>query len=299
LTVRLARASIVIRCLNEAAHIGNVIDLVQKQNWDDIEVIAVDSGSTDGTLQILADHDVHVVHIDKDEFSFGRSLNRGCAVASGEFLVFLSAHCYPTDSMWLPNLIEPFDDPKVAVVYGRQRGLPESRFSEQQLLKRWFPDEPMPRQEGPFTNNANSAIRRELWLHHPYDEDLPGLEDLAWAADIGKEGWWVSYQPAATVHHIHSESWTQLRNRYRREAITFQKVFPHEHFNLFDLVRLTFRSVRADMGAAREEHQLRRHWYDICMFRLNQYLGTYQGFHTRWPGSSELKRRFYYPEETQ
>jgi glycosyltransferase involved in cell wall biosynthesis len=290
-------ASIIVRCLNEAEHLPALFDGLKKQSFRDFEVIVVDSGSTDGTLELLAGEDVTLLHIAKDEFSFGRSLNLGCGAARGEFLVFISAHCHPVDEHWLANLLDGFEDPQVAAVYGKQRGVESSHFSERQIFKRWFPEQSMARQEEPFSNNANCAIRRSLWEQFSYDEDLPGLEDTAWASKVMRHGWWISYRADAGVLHVHNESPTQTMRRYQREAITFQRIFPHEHFNIVDFVRLSIRNILKDWSEARREGVfVKEAWY-ILRFRMAQFLGTYRGFHTRWPGSSDLKRRFYYPEE--
>lgn len=289
-------ASIVIRCLNEAEHLPTLFDRLKRQTFRDYEVIVVDSGSTDGTLDIVKNEDVTLLHIEKERFSFGRSLNLGCSAARGDYLVFISAHCYPVGDDWLANLLDGFSDPKVAVSYGKQRGVEGSHFSERQIFRRWFPDDSVERQEGPFSNNANCAVRRTLWLEHPYDEDLPGLEDVAWAARIVRDGWWVTYRADAEVLHVHNETPSQTRRRYQREAITFQRVFPQEHFNFVDLVRLLATNVWRDWMAARQEGVFLREVAYIVRFRTAQFVGTYQGFRTRWPGSSELKRRFYYPE---
>ncbi len=291
------KASIVIRCHNEAEHIGKLFAELKRQSFTDYELVVVDSGSDDGTLDIVEGEDVVLEHIRKEDFSFGRSLNIGCGAASGEFLVFISAHCYPEHENWLANLISAFDDEKVAVVYGKQRGIPESHFSERQILRRWFPEESVPRQDGPFSNNANAAIRKSLWESNPYDETLTGLEDVAWAQQVMRDGWWVSYRADAGVIHVHDETPSQIRNRYRREAITFQKVFPGEHFNAWDFVRLSTRNVVADTRAALSEGQGASSVWSIVRFRMSQFAGTYQGFHMRRPPSSDLKKRFYYPEE--
>jgi rhamnosyltransferase len=291
------RASIVIRCHNEAEHIGKLLAELKRQTFTDHEIVVVDSGSDDGTLDIVSNEDLILEHIRKEDFSFGRSLNVGCRAASGEILVFISAHCYPEHEDWLANLVSGFEDDKVAVVYGKQRGIPESHFSERQIFRSWFPDVSVPRQEGPFSNNANAAIRRDLWEKHPYDETLTGLEDVAWAQEVMRDGWWVSYRADAGVVHVHHETSGQTRNRYRREAITFQKVFPGEHFNIWDFLRLSSRNVIADSRAAFGEGAGLASLWPIVRFRLSQFAGTYQGFHMRRPPSSDLKKRFYYPEE--
>lgn len=289
--------SIVIRCHNEVEHLGGVVEAIRGQEFGDYEIIAVDSGSNDGTVELLEQLEVEIIHIAKDQFSFGRSLNMGCKAARGEILVFLSAHCYPANGEWLSNLVAGFDDAEVAAIYGKQRGVETSAFSEHQILRRWFPEQSVPRQDQPFINNANCAVRRVVWEQYPYDEELPGLEDVAWAKTVMEAGWHIGYRSDATVHHVHDETRAETRNRYHREAITFQKVFPSEHFNLLDFFRLSGRNIAADWKAARQQGVLWRKWAEIIGFRLAQFWGTYRGFHTRWPSSSELKRRFYYPGE--
>lgn len=290
------RASIVVRCYNEAAHLPKLFHELKRQTLRDFELIVVDSGSDDGTLEIVQGEDVILQHIKKENFSFGRSLNIGCRVASGEFLVFISAHCYPEHEKWLENLLDGFEDEDVASVYGKQRGIPDSHFSERRIFQRWFPDTSVDRQEDPFSNNANCAIRRSLWEEFRYDESLTGLEDVAWAQSVMRNGWWVSYRADAGVIHVHNESPSQTRNRYMREAITFQKVFPHEHFNAWDLVTLSIRNVIQDWKAAWRDGVVIRNLWPIVRFRIAQFTGTYQGFHTRRAPSSDLKQRFYYPE---
>lgn len=289
-------ASIVIRCYNEAEHLPKLFAELKRQSFRDFEVVVVDSGSKDGTLEIVEAEDANLQHIKKENFSFGRSLNIGCRAARGEFLVSISAHCYPEHETWLENLLDGFDDDKVAAVYGKQRGIAESHFSERQIFRRWFPDRSIERQDNPFSNNANCAVRRSLWEKFPYDESLTGLEDVAWAQQVMREGWWISYRADAGVIHVHNESPSQIRNRYMREAITFQKSFPHEHFNAWDFLRLSIRNILKDWRAARSEGALLSNLWPIVRFRLAQFAGTYQGFHTRRPPSSDLKQRFYYPE---
>jgi cellulose synthase/poly-beta-1,6-N-acetylglucosamine synthase-like glycosyltransferase len=100
---------------------------------------------------------VRILSIRPEQFSFGRSLNLGCSAASGEFIVIASAHVYPVYKDWLEQLLAPFVDPDVALVYGRQRGNEQTKYSEQQIFVRWFPAQSCPRQEHPFCNNANAA----------------------------------------------------------------------------------------------------------------------------------------------
>jgi glycosyltransferase involved in cell wall biosynthesis len=79
--------SIVIRCYNEEENIGRLLTGIFEQSINDIEVIVVDSGSTDRTFSIASSFPVSIHNISPREFSFGRALNVGCTAATGEFIV--------------------------------------------------------------------------------------------------------------------------------------------------------------------------------------------------------------------
>ena len=83
------RISIVIRTLNEAMYLDHLLSAIAVQKIAGLghEVILIDSGSTDDTLSIAENHGRRILHIARDEFSFGRSLNMGCEAANGEILV--------------------------------------------------------------------------------------------------------------------------------------------------------------------------------------------------------------------
>jgi glycosyltransferase involved in cell wall biosynthesis len=293
------RCSIVIRAYNEEKHIGRLLTGIMQQTIKDVEIILVDSGSTDRTLAIASQYPVRILHIQPEEFTFGRSLNRGISAAKGDLIVIASAHVYPVYPDWLARLLEPFEDPKVAVTYGKQRGPESSKFSEQQLFHRWYPDHSDPRQAHPFCNNANAAIRRSLWERRPYDETLSGLEDLDWAVWAMDQGYAVAYVAEAEMIHVHNETPRGVYNRYRREAMAFKRIFPNERFTLWDLARLTVSNIASDLWHAGRQGVLSKHWRSIFWFRWMQFWGTFQGYRQSGPLTWQLRQTFYYPRGMQ
>lgn len=262
----------------------------------DYEVILVDSGSTDGTLNIARANGVdEIVYIKPENFSFGRALNYGCEAASGTYCIIASAHVYPKRDDWLETLLRKFSDHNVGLVYGKQRGNAITTFSEKQIFKQWFPAYDIDHQTHPFCNNANTAIRRELWKEYPYDEKLTGLEDVAWAKQIQKAGYEISYDSKAEVVHVHDETAREVYNRYRREAYAHRQVIPNHYFSFLDFLRLSSSHILSDYSAALDENTLWENLFDIPKFRLLQFWGTYRGFTQEGPISEELWQRFYYP----
>src|SRR6185436_19806923 len=269
--------SIVIRAYNEEKHISRLLEGIQHQTANDVEVILVDSGSSDSTVSIAESFGAKIVHIPPQEFTFGRSLNLGIQAALSEFIVIASAHVYPVYPDWLATLLHPFEDHEVALVYGKQRAAESAKFSEQQIFHQWYPDISKPRQETAFCNNANSAIRRSLWEKNPYDDTLTGLEDLAWAKWAKEQGYDIAYVAEAEVIHVHNETPRGVFNRYRREAMAFKQIYPESHFSVYDFLRLTAMNILSDLRHAAREGVLWKTIASIFWFRFMQFYGTCMG----------------------
>lgn len=289
--------SIVIRTLNEGKWLRQLLEAVGSQalSQGGHETIIVDSGSTDGTLDIAREYQCRVISIRKEEFTFGRSLNRGCAAAEGRNLAFISGHCIPTNGTWLRDLVAPLESGDAQYAYGRQLGYQTTRFSEKQIFEKYFPASRQFAQGGFFCNNANAALRRDVWVNHPFDEELTGLEDMQLGKRLLAAGMKLAYVPEAGVFHIHEENWAKIRLRYEREAIALQQIMPEVHLNMSDFLRYFISAVLHDSGAALQEKVLLRFFPEIVAFRLNQYWGSYRGNNDHRRLSLQNKERYFYP----
>jgi rhamnosyltransferase len=290
--------SIIIRTFNEEKHIGRLIVGIKHQlfkDFVDIEIIIVDSGSTDSTVSIARGLGAQILSIRKQDFSFGRALNLGCKNAKGEILVFVSAHVYPIYTNWLDELLAPFENKKVGLVYGRQIGNHDSKFSETQIFSKWFPNVSEINQETPFCNNANCAIRKIIWESISYDESLTGLEDLDWGKKILANGWQIDYNADALIVHVHEEDFSQIKNRYRREAIALKQIIPKVHVGFLGFLKLFISNSFSDFFQASRQGVLFKEFHSIICFRFMQFYGTYLGHLQKGNITKELKNRFYYP----
>lgn len=291
--------SIIIRCFNEEKHIGNLINSIKSQAYDNYEIVIVDSGSTDSTIDIVKNYPVKIIRIKPEEFTFGFSLNRGCEAAKGNYLVLASAHVLPFDDKWLDELIRPFKNPDVSVVYGRQIGNNVTKFSEHQVFAQQFPGISNFAQTTPFCNNANCAVRRSIWKDYLYDESLTGLEDLDFGNKVIKNGKLIAYNADAAVYHMHEESAEEIFNRYKREAIALKRIFPDSHLYLLECLYLWLSNLMLDVLRAIKNHKFMRNFSDIIIFRTMQYFGTYSGIHVRSELTREMLMKFYYPRKPQ
>ncbi|MDO8425870.1 MAG: alcohol dehydrogenase catalytic domain-containing protein [bacterium] len=271
--------SIIIRTFNEEKHIVNLLDAIRTQVHQEHESILVDSGSTDRTLELARPRCDSIIAIESRNFTFGYSLNVGCRAARGEQCVIVSAHAIPTDDGWLEQLIAPFTDDRVAMVYGRHIGSGPTKFSEGVDFERFWGAAETARHPFPyFANNANAAIRTARWREHPFDEYLTGLEDIAWAREMMGRGYRVVYAADAAAHHIHDEAWPQVYQRYRREAVAARRLqLPAPPLASPRPLALLSNIVR-DMRIARGE-QRRVPLAEILQFRYRQWAGTRDGWY--------------------
>ncbi len=288
--------SIIIRSYNEEKHIEKLLIGITKQRLKTKEIILIDSGSTDKTVEIAKKYNVKILRINKKDFTFGGALNIGCNYASSEILVFVSAHVYPLKINWLEKLISPFQSRDVLVSYGKQIGNHKTKFSEHQIFRKWFPNISYTSNKNYFCNNANCSIRKNIWKKYNFNEDLTGLEDLDLAKKIvdNNEGK-ISYISDAEIVHVHEESWVQIRNRYRRESIALLKINPKLKIKLFQCIILFFGNVYSDLFRAIKEKILIYNLIPILLFRFNQFYGIYLGFNMQININKEIRDKFFFP----
>jgi rhamnosyltransferase len=239
-------ASIIIRTKNEEALLGDTLRRIYSQTTRDFEVIVVDSGSIDRTLQIARSFPTDVVAIPAAEFTYGRALNIGAAHARGEVLVALSAHALPLTDQWLARLLGHFADPRVAGVWGGQSAALDGPLSE-----RVYTQDLATYLHNVFDgfSNANGAIRRALWVERPWREDLPGSEDKEWAYWALRAGYHLVHDGGATVFHHHRESVGQVWRRAHRERAGYAAFLDLPRMTLVDIPR---RAYWRGLGVIRE-----------------------------------------------
>ena len=225
--------SIVLLTHEAGPNLERVLDAVfTQEKAPPFEVIAIDTASSDGTLERLARWPVRVERIARDEFSHPGTRNRAVRLARGEVVVFLVQDAIPAHPRWLANLVAALDDPRVAAAYSRQipraganpivrrdieRGAPPTRRVTRIDDTEPFLVEEYRRHPLAFIafSHVASCARRRLLLEHPLDERLPMVEDQEWCRRILEAGWTVVYEPSSVVVHSHEHRLAEL---YRRQA---------------------------------------------------------------------------------
>lgn len=288
--------SIIIRTLNEEKYLPECLNQINNQVIDeDVEIIVVDSGSTDKTIAIAKEFGVIIRTILKEDFTFGRSLNIGCDASRGRILVFLSAHCIPCNRYWLINLVAPLKSGVAKYTYGRQVGRDgTTKFSEKQIFAKYFPESSAVPQDGYFCNNANAAILRDTWSAYQFDETLTGLEDMELAARLVEDNAHIAYVSEASVEHIHEETWRRVKIRFEREAFALRRIDPTINLRFHDAIRMCLVSIVKDVSA--QPISRIKEVQEIIYYRICQYFGSYIGSVRGQSISKTAKESYFYPD---
>jgi len=218
----MGRVSLVMPTLNGMRTLPRVFEALRSQQAaHDLEVVAIDSESTDGTPAFLERQNVTLLRITRREFNHGTTRNLGIRNSTGDFIVLLVQDAVPVGNEWLTHLIAPFaSDASIAGTFGRQLPYEDASEITRWALSRWVAAGGEPRVVGPLTpaewraltpaarldlcafDNVCSCIRRSVWQRHPF-EPVVIAEDLGWSRDVLLDGHRIAFVPSACVRHSH------------------------------------------------------------------------------------------------
>ncbi|WP_265258436.1 glycosyltransferase family 2 protein [Verminephrobacter aporrectodeae] len=238
------RASVLIPVKNGGPLLGEVLDTLLRQQtpWP-FEVIVVDSGSSDGSVERVRTRGVRCEVIAPEAFGHGRTRNHLASLSRGEFLVFLTQDARPASAHWLNHLVAACaaeDD--VAGAFGPHRAHPHARhvthreldqhfagFGDQLSVVRLqdrarFAADPGYRQWLHFFSSNNACIRRSVWERLPLP-DVAFAEDQTWALRAIEAGYGKAYAPEAAVYHSHDFGVWETLQRNFDEARCFRVHF--------------------------------------------------------------------------
>lgn len=253
-------ATIALLLKNAQTYLKEILDAVQKQAVGfDVELLAIDSGSIDQTLEILKAYPARVIQIDPGEFNHGETRNRAVREAdpSSRYIVFLTQDATPRDANWLPELLSPFQESSsIAGVYSRHIPRPHASVStvrqlttltqtggKDRLIKK-FPDSPDDYYRNQldyiYFSNTSSAIQRDVWEKYPFRQ-VDFAEDACWADDVLRDGYSLVYEPKSQVIHSHDYSLVEQFRQHIDHAYAMNQLFhPPSYHSTKTWLRLLF-----------------------------------------------------------
>lgn len=234
--------SVIIPSKNEGHKIRKCLDGILSQSVKPREIIVIDSGSTDGTQDIVRGYnDVTLVEIPPNEFNHGGTRNKGAKMAKGEYLLFTVQDSRAFNKDWIKNLMTGFVNDDVVAVSGSQVVPHEKdanpvewfkQYSEPKVATYSFTTEefnaltPAEQRSVCGFDNVNSIYIRDVLIEHPFAEVMEA-EDIKWAKDMYLKGYTLSFNPGARVYHYHTESSNYF---YKRTLLV--SYIGYDHFKL-------------------------------------------------------------------
>lgn len=208
------------------AHLRLHLETLQERHG--IEIVVVDSGSSDTTAEDAERSGFRVHRIAPEEFGHGRTRNLGVRLATGDVVCFLTHDVLPCTLDWPLRFADALADETVAGVYGRQ--VPrDATTMEMFFVAMNYPDRPLrfdpragghhPRPGRILFSNAFGAVRRDVALRVPFPEKASYSEDLIWAHKVLATGFSLKYEPAAEALHAHVYG---FRGLFRRTFLVGQ-----------------------------------------------------------------------------
>ena len=189
---------------------------------DEVEVVVVDSGSSDGSPDRARELGAEVHEIPASDFVHGATRNLAAQLSRGEVLVFTTQDAVPADDHWLDRLVRALEGDGVVGAYGRQLPHEDATPPEQFFLDFMYGASPRIQRLGGIEelsfeqtlfSNVNSAIPRTVWEANPFRDDVTMSEDQEWSRRMLLAGNTIVYEPEAAVRHSHTYT---LRGAFRR-----------------------------------------------------------------------------------
>lgn len=230
--------SVVIPTLNAGPGFEELLKKLSAQSVGfDYEIIVVDSGSTDGTVELAQDYGT-VHQIPRAEFNHGATRNFGISLSRGRYVALTVQDAVPLDEHWLSAMVENLEqDEQVAGVYSRQVPRTESSTLTRTLVNTWATASlkrheqsirnlkqyrrmhPMKRRLLVAFDNVSSCLRRSVWEEFPFERTNFG-EDLRWSKKVMEAGYKIVYEPRSAVFHSHERGFMyDLRRHYVNQLI--------------------------------------------------------------------------------
>ncbi|MCP4641728.1 MAG: glycosyltransferase family 2 protein [bacterium] len=212
---------------NAEPFIGRILDaLATQRTRRRVEWLAVDSGSTDGTLDLLKERDVRTVAIPTEDFNWGRTRDLAYQETSTPIVVNLSQDAVPTDEDWLENLVRPLSDPEVGASCGSSRPDPDRQFAQFTWERNgyfYFTREikKFVSRYGRGLSFANSAVPRDVWERLRFDPQPTG-EDFQFQTKLHEARLRIAFPDDAPVFHHHNYAFYRLFKRCRNEGMALR-----------------------------------------------------------------------------
>ena len=204
--------TVIMRTKNSQSTVAQALGALYSQDFTNFDLLVVDSGSRDNTLDIVHEFPCAVIQIEAKSYFPGMVLNMAIERTASDIIVFLNSDCVPLTPHALSRLITAFGNPKTAAVFARQLPRPDAQPWVRRDYAASFPATG-PAPSWIALSLPMAAIRRAVWEEHPFYTDAWASEDTEWGRWVMRQGYAIRYVPDALVMHSHNYTLRQIYGR--------------------------------------------------------------------------------------
>lgn len=283
--------SIVMRSYNEAWALRETLPALAAQDWQNRELIVIDSGSTDGSQDLIREASpAHFIQITPEEYNPSRVMNHGMRLSRSERVIFLNADATPQNARWLRPLAETLADERVAACFGRQIPRPDCQAVFACDYDRCFGPERESANWDHFFSMVSSGLRKDVWSLRGFREDLQYAEDDEYTRWCRAQGYQVSYVEESVVMHSHNYTPQQSWKRSYGDARAIGKAWGQkpDSFNWPRTVLLGWiKDVRHDLSWCLKHKRLHEVMHAMRI-RWQQRSARLAGFQQGWKEQQKM-----------
>lgn len=268
--------AIIMRSKNEMPYLRPALEMLSSQTWQDYELFVVDSGSSDGSLEVLKEFcpPERLTEIAPENYIPGEVLNNMISKTSQEIIVFQNADAIPCSKEWLENLLKPLLSDEADATMSRQEPRKEAPFIVKYDYKRAYDSANIKDSNADFFSAVACAFRRELWEKNKF-RTHGYAEDVAWAKECRKAGARYKLVQESVAEHSHNYSLKALYHKKMRHGITFAEIYGQRP-NLFHSIFQSARELARDFLYAIGKLRIDTIPYNI-IYRIVVHYALYRG----------------------
>ncbi|MFT4900761.1 MAG: rhamnosyltransferase [Lentimonas sp.] len=274
--------SLVLRSYNEAWALEDTLKAVFSQDFrGTIELIVIDSASTDGSHEIIRRYNPkEFIILQAGSYVPGTVLNQGFDLATNEWVVFLNSDATPANEKWLTQLLQAaVDTPNLGAAFSQQIPRQDCQAVFAHDYARCFGPERESGQWDHFFSMVSCVAYKPTWAHHPIREDLHYAEDDEWTRRLKAAGYPIVMAENSIVTHSHNYTPAQAYQRAKGDAMAIAQAghSPPIKRNRFCQVWLpVIKDTLRDFNYCRRTQQLDQ-FYHAFRVRYQQRLGQAHG----------------------
>jgi rhamnosyltransferase len=277
--------SIIMRSFNEGWALRETLPALASQRFTNWELIVIDSGSTDGSVELIrAAKPTHLIQIKSHEYNPSRVMNLGMNLSRADFGIFLNADATPANPDWLAPLATALQDKNTAAVFGRQVPRPDCRAVFAHDYERCFGANRESVHWENFFSMVSSGLRKDVWARRGFLEKMQYSEDDEYTRWCRAQGYRVVYCPESVVTHSHNYTPQQAYKRSFGEARALAAVWrgsPAEINWPRTCLVGWLSDIRRDFLFCLRQRRLRE-FPHAAGIRLQQRRARVLGFHDGW-----------------